>query len=229
MDPFRESRKMFFILMLATVAVAADKTTANYQKGTITQDPSVQHKAYELHGVAETDRIGGCGNFQNGQAVEYRVDGDTVHIRGADGKEFRCAVAVRTTAAPLATSLVYQKGTISGYLVRRERIASNGGSGNATGGTGATPLSLVFGGVHKAKVYELDGPDLTYQVDYCGAFQKGRFAPGQAVEYRVDGERLYIRHDNNQEYSCQIEGKRLAEKSVAAESAKPETPVAAKP
>jgi hypothetical protein len=47
-------------------------------------------------------------------------------------------------------------------------------------------------------------------VDYCGAFQAGQFTPGQVVEFRVSaGEgRLYIRHEANKEYSCQLEGTR---------------------
>ena len=61
------------------------------------------------------------------------------------------------------------------------------------------------------KVYELKGADLVYQVDYCGAFQAGKFTAGQAVDYRVDGERLYIRRDDGKEYKCKIEGTKATE------------------
>jgi len=55
-------------------------------------------------------------------------------------------------------------------------------------------------------VYELNGADFVYKVDYCGAFQSGKFDIGQVVEYRVDGERLYIRREDGKEYKCKIEG-----------------------
>jgi hypothetical protein len=64
----------------------------------------------------------------------------------------------------------------------------------------------------------LKGADLVYKIDYCGRFQVGKFGIGQAVEYRVDGERLYIRRDDGKEYKCKIEG------TKAAEGAKPDTP-----
>jgi hypothetical protein len=46
-------------------------------------------------------------------------------------------------------------------------------------------------------------------------YQKGSL--GQAVDYRVDGERLYIRRDNGKEYKCKIEGQKSWEdgKTVA--------------
>jgi hypothetical protein len=59
------------------------------------------------------------------------------------------------------------------------------------------------------KVYELRGTDLIYSVDYCGAFQAGKFQTGQSVDYRVDGERLYIRKDDGKEYKCKLEGTRI--------------------
>ena len=93
----------------------------------------------------------------------------------------------------------YQRGTITGYNIR---IDSN------TSGGGSLPTTTDK---RRAKVYELKGPDLVYQVDYCGAFQAGKFDPGQTVDYRVDGERLYIRHDGGKEYNCKIEGKKAAE------------------
>src|SRR6202051_3029632 len=35
-------------------------------------------------------------------------------------------------------------------------------------------------------VFELKAIDLVYLIDYCGAFQAGKFELGQAVDYRVD-------------------------------------------
>jgi hypothetical protein len=67
----------------------------------------------------------------------------------------------------------------------------------------------------------LKGANLVYKVDYCGAFQAGKFTIGQTVDYRVDGERLYILHDGDKEYKCKIEGTR------AVETAKPDAPAAA--
>ena len=104
------------------------------------------------------------------------------------------------------------KGTVLGYSIRRD--IKVGGGGGAT---------QVYSYDRKAKVYELQGPDLIYQVDYCGAFQAGHFAPGQAVEFRVDkvAGRLYIRHDGNKEFSCQLEATRKpdAEPGAAVQSA----------
>jgi hypothetical protein len=50
------------------------------------------------------------------------------------------------------------------------------------------------------------GADLVYKIDYCGRFQAGKFDIGQVVDYRVNGERLYIRRDDGKEYKCKIEG-----------------------
>lgn len=93
---------------------------------------------------------------------------------------------------------VYQKGTILGYEIRRDN----------------EPNDVYFDAddfltfARYVKVYELRGGNFIYQVDYCGAFHPGKFSVGQVVEYRVNegAQRLYIRHDGNKEYSCQIEG-----------------------
>ncbi len=69
-------------------------------------------------------------------------------------------------------------------------------------------------------MYELKGSDLVYKVDYCGAFQAGQFDIRQTVDYRVDGDRLFIRRADNKEYKCKIEG------TKAADGAKPDTPSA---
>jgi len=108
--------------------------------------------------------------------------------------------------ATIATSAdktppTYQKGTIAGYDTRLDKwnMGSNSNS-------------------RRAKVYELKGTDLVYQIDYCGAFQGGKFEAGQAVDYRVDGERLYILREDGKEYKCKIEGKK------AVEGSKPDAP-----
>ena len=42
---------------------------------------------------------------------------------------------------------------------------------------------------------------MLYQIDDCASF-----APDQIVEYRADGDRIYIRRDNGKEHKCRIEG-----------------------
>jgi hypothetical protein len=94
----------------------------------------------------------------------------------------------------------YQKGTVMGWDIRVDS--------NTSGGGGNSPVTTTN---RRAKVYELKGTDLIYKIDYCGAFQAGKFGTGQTVEYRVDGERLYIRRDNGKEYKCKIEGTKAVE------------------
>jgi hypothetical protein len=88
----------------------------------------------------------------------------------------------------------YLKGTVMGWDIRVDTNYS--GNGSMTN--------------RRAKVYQLKGSDFVYKIDYCGAFQAGKFGIGQAVEYRVDGERLYIRHEDK-EYKCKIEGTKAAD------------------
>jgi hypothetical protein len=57
----------------------------------------------------------------------------------------------------------------------------------------------------------LKGTDFLYQIDHCGDFQAGKFEAVQPVDYRVDGERLYIRRDEGKEFKCKIEGKKAVE------------------
>jgi hypothetical protein len=81
-------------------------------------------------------------------------------------------------------------------------------------------------------VYELKGTGLIYLIDYCGAFQAGKFELGQAVDYRTDEAdknnlRLYIRRDNGKEYKCKIEGKKVlkdAETDAPSSAAPPAKP-----
>jgi hypothetical protein len=68
----------------------------------------------------------------------------------------------------------------------------------------------------RVKVYELRSSDLVYKIHSCGAFQAGEFGIGQAVEYRVDGGRLYIRHDGHKGYKCKIAGTKAAGAAPAA-------------
>ena len=104
-----------------------------------------------------------------------------------------------TIAAADKTPPTYQKGTIKAWDIRVDSDTS--------GGTGATPVTTTK---RRAKVYELEGNDLVYKVDYCGAFQAGKFNIGQVVDYRVDDERLYIRREDGKEYKCKIEGTKAA-------------------
>jgi hypothetical protein len=125
-------------------------------------------------------------------------------------------------AAADKTPPTYQKGTIKGWDKRTD-IWGWGGANGAT-----IPRDKT--------VYELKGADLVYLIDYCGAFQAGKFGLGQAVDYRVDETdkndmRLYIRRDNGKEYKCKIEGKKTLEgaKADAPSTAPAAAPAAAAP
>jgi hypothetical protein len=210
------TRAVLFILLTATIAAAGEQPS--YQQGTITQNFSGPHKHYELKGPAASFyEINRCGDFQTGQTVDYRVEDTKIYIRREGGKDYKCTIeatgGMSTDNAAVAAAPVYQQGTITGYDIRRDTSVFGGG-----GGGNGTPASPVQTMTRRAKVYELKGASLVYKVDYCGAFQAGKFGVGQTVDYRVDGERLYIRHEEGKEYSCKIEGTR------AAESAKPDTP-----
>ncbi|MCU1303992.1 MAG: hypothetical protein JWQ87_4276 [Candidatus Sulfotelmatobacter sp.] len=116
-------------------------------------------------------------------------------------------VLAATIAAADQAPPTYQKGTIKSWDIRVDSDTSGGG--------GSTPVTTTK---RRAKVYELNGADLIYKIDYCGAFQAGKFDIGQVVEYRVDGERLYIRREEGKEYKCKIEA------TKAAKSAKSDDP-----
>jgi hypothetical protein len=108
------------------------------------------------------------------------------------------------------TPHTYQKGTIRGW----ENRSDIWGAGIV--GTDAEGVP------RKVTVFELKGTDLVYLIDYCGAFQVGQFGLGQAVDYRVDGGRLYVRRDDGKEYKCKIAGqKTLQDAKTVAPSAKP--------
>ena len=164
-------------------------TAQNPQKGTITAVSSSGDKRYDVRDGAHGYQINNCGDFQVGQTVEYLVKGDKLSLR-ANGMEYKCSIKATytPTVATVAGPRTYLKGTIQGYEVRY-RISR--------GSTGS---------VRRAKVYDLLGPDLIYEIDFCGAFQAGEFTTGQTLEFRVEAERVYVRHDNDKEYSCQLEG-----------------------
>lgn len=213
-------------ILLSAGVVAADNLA--YQKGTLTVATASGHKSYNLKASVKIYQIGNCGDFQDGQEVQFLVKEDKIYITHQGAKDYKCSIESTTGSTdpnslptPNDTSAPsYMKGTILGFSIRRDIHVSGG-----NGGIGSS--------ARKAKVYELQGPDLVYQVDYCGAFQAGQFAPGQVVEFRVDtgGGRLYIRHDINKEYSCQLEGTRKpdAQPGKAAQSAPASaTPAAAR-
>lgn len=181
------SHAIFFILLSATLASAGSRS--DYQKGTITKqsDGIAGTAAYLIDGGSTKFAIERCSKFRSGQVVEFRTEGDQAYIRGENGGESKCNI--------LST---YLKGTILGYAIRRDESVSGVGSS-------------VSSSTRHAKVYELRGSDLIYQIDYCGAFQAGKFSAGQEVEFRVDEKegRLYILHDVAKEYSCQLEGSHL--------------------
>jgi hypothetical protein len=107
------------------------------------------------------------------------------------------AVLLATFAfASNKTPHTYQKGTISGW---ENRIALWGEGFFGEYGEGVP---------HEVTVFDLKGADTVYMIDSCGAFQAGQFGVGQAVDYRLDGDRLYIRRDNGKEYKCKIDGQK---------------------
>jgi hypothetical protein len=213
MNPSPMTRAIFFVLLTATIAAGEQPA---YEKGTITQSFSGPHKYYELKGSAGSFyEINHCADFQPGQTVDYRLEDPKIYIRREGGKDYKCTIEARggnSTDNTAAATPVYQQGTIMGYDIRRDTSVFGGGGGNGTPGS---PVQTM---TRRAKVYELKGASLIYKVDYCGSFQAGQFGVGQTVDYRVDGERLYIRHDEGKEYSCKIEGTR------AVEGAKPDAP-----
>jgi len=201
-SPARVFTVCLTILLSATI-VAADNPA--YQKGTLIVATASGHKSYNVKAGIKIYQISNCGDFQNGQEVEFIVKEDKIYIAHQGAKDYKCSIVSTTESAdPNSPATpndmsgpVYIKGTILGFSIRRDMHVSGG-------------PNAVASSVRKAKTYELQGPDLIYQMDYCGAFQAGQFTPGQAVEFRVStGEgRLYIRHDGKKEYGCQLEGTR---------------------
>ena len=201
MNPWTGSRTALFIFMITTMAAGADKTPPTYQKGTIL-NISRNHTSCELEGIGIRKLISNCGNFQSGQPVDYRVKGDKVYIRRESGKEYKCSIE-GTIESNVADKTTYQQGTIKGW---------------------EKGTDLYWVGTHgetfprDKTVYELQGTDMVYLIDYCGSFQAGKFSLGQTVNYRVDeadkdDRRLYISRDNGEEYKCKIEGQKMLERA----------------
>lgn len=197
----RSLGSLFIAIFISAGLSAVAQTTPGYQQGTIQPGDH----GFQIVGQGRQVGIGTCGKFQSGQSVEFRVDRNKVFVR-ADGKEYTCFLIERTTssqpssqtAAPPA--LGYESGEILGYAVRRDTVEKN---------------------TRAAKVYELRGANLLYLIDYCGSFQAGRFSPGQQIQFRVDADddRLYVQHDGDKEYGCQLEGMRLLSSAEPAISA----------
>lgn len=214
------SRTAFFIFLMAAIATGADKTPPTYQQATIISISS-NRASCELQGIRMHMQISNCGDFRTGQSVDYRVNGDKVYIRRENGKEYKCSIiGTLVSSSPDEVQPTYQQGTIKGWEWRTDIIW--------VGPNGQT--------VPRDKtVYELKGVDQVYLIDYCGAFQAGKFSLGQVVTYRVDEAdkddmRLHIRRDEGKEHNCKIEGKRTLEGaktvSPAAATAVPPPPVA---
>lgn len=204
-------RTTCIVVVLLAAALADDSSTSTYQKGTLTKNVSPQHKSYDLKVGNKLYQINNCGDFQDGQTVDFRVKDNKVYIAHDGGKEYKCSIEAKTADVPPPPT--FQKGTIEGYEVRHDTSVWGGTNSNSVGSY-----------TRNAKVYELHGADFIYKVDYCGSFQAGQFSAGQVVEYRVEGDRLYIRHDNNKEYSCQVEGKRAPDNTKPPDPPAPASP-----
>ncbi len=110
MNPFTMLRTALFVLLIATIAAAADKTPPTYQKGTSTgydtrldtwgSSSNANHrraKVYDLKGPDLIYKVDYCGSFQAGefkagQVVDYRVDGKRLYILHDGDKEYSCKI-----------------------------------------------------------------------------------------------------------------------------------------
>lgn len=197
--------RLLVVLLIALTAVAFADAGSEYQKGTLKKLSGID-PIYELLGAKDHVWVRPCGDFQSGQAIEFRIAGDKAYIRRQNGKDYKCSVSM-TSEPNDANSSTYQTGTILGYNIRRDPNPYGGGDNSGIW-------------MREAKVYDLKAPDFIFKIDYCGSFQAGQFSPGQVLEFRVDENqgRLYVRHDGNKEYSCQLEGKRLPDTAPAAQN-----------
>jgi hypothetical protein len=201
-------KRMLLFVGLVVAMAAADNGGQAYEKGTITR-PSPTAKDYEIRGSVGGKMFKRCGDFKNGQAVNFLVVGKKVLIRDESGKNYKCefyASMDPTGTTGLGTQgTMYLKGTILGWNTRVD---------TSTSGSNGQSLHAVFGNQRRTRIFELQGQNYVYAVDDCGSFQAGQFKPGQVVEYRVDDsskndKRIYIRHNGNKEYSCRMEGVRV--------------------
>jgi len=175
-------------IFLPLLAISAGSDSGEYQKGTIKKTSAAEPGSpaqvyYALQTEHRLYELKICGSFEDGSSVDFRLKGNTVFIRGGDGNDIKCPIQLVSGAAKPVT---YSKGTIEGF--------------EKTLGNDTHNLR------RQSKVYTLRGPDMLYLVDFCGAFQSGAFTTGQVVDFRVDGERLFILHDGDKEYSCKLEG-----------------------
>ncbi len=83
MPKTRNFGAVFFILLLSPLIARAEKS---YQHGTINPDPSSPQKFSVVAGSDKQYRIKNCGEFQAGQAVDYRVEESNLYIRRDNGK-----------------------------------------------------------------------------------------------------------------------------------------------
>ncbi len=201
MKPTTARAALFVLLATLLIAtIAAAQNPPGYKQGTITKSEG-PHKPCDLKGAEALYHIKDCGDLQAGQGVDYRVDDFMISIRREGGKDYKCKVgSVDSFAPPAPPKPTYQQGMIMGYDIRRDTKVSGYGGG-PTGG----PVS-VGSTTRNAKVYQLKAGNLLYKMDYCGAFQAGQFQVGQTVDFRVDDDRLYVRHDGDKEFNCKLEG-----------------------
>lgn len=183
-------------LLIALSLPAAAQTLPGYQQGTIQQDAASK---WQLVGTGVQISLDRCGTFHPGQQVQFRIadSKSSVSIRDAAGAERTCSIAQYQTTSQQPSA--YETGTVLGFMIRRDTVESS---------------------TRWVKVYEVRAAKLLYLIDYCGAFQAGKFVPGQSLEFRVDIDqnRLYVRHHGNQEYRCQLEGMRLIPPDSSASS-----------
>jgi hypothetical protein len=115
------------------------------------------------------------------------------------------------------TPPVYQQGTITGWSTQVYQKAYARDSASLMG--------------HK-KFYDLKGTGLAYQITgidhplWGGVGACGPFETGQAVDYRIEDKKIYIRRENGKEQKCDIASERTVEgaKTDAPPSAAPSTP-----
>lgn len=93
--------------ILLSVAVFAD-TGSTYQKGTLTKE-TVEVRSYELKGTNNTVWVKPCGDFQSGQAIEFRIVDDKAYIRRDNGGEYKCSITMRQVPSETGASPIYQK------------------------------------------------------------------------------------------------------------------------
>lgn len=112
------------------------------------------------------------------------------------------------------TPPTYQQGTITGWSTQVYQKSYARDSASLMG--------------HK-KFYDLKGGGLVYQIagidhPWRGAVSAcGPFDTGQAVDYRIEDNKIYIRRENGKEQKCDVASEK------ATEGAKPDAPSTAAP